>query len=223
MTGSVVLRLLAAAALTVAAVLGTTTAPPAPAEPCPDVEAMFARGTGEEPGLGKTGQLFVDALRSMLGGRSLGVYAVDYPASRDWPTGIAGIRDASTHIESTAAACPETKMVLGGFSQGAAVMGYVTADVIPDGVDAAGLPRPLPPELADHVAAVVLLGKPSVQTLAMIGEPPVLIGPLYTGKTIELCTTGDPICSDGVNFSAHNAYAQQGLIDRGASYAVSHL
>jgi cutinase len=39
--------------------------PSATAEPCsPDVEVVFARGTGEPAGVGGVGQAFVDALRS---------------------------------------------------------------------------------------------------------------------------------------------------------------
>jgi cutinase len=35
---------------------------------------------------------------------------------------VDGISDAGHHVESMAASCPRTKMVLGGYSQGAAVM-----------------------------------------------------------------------------------------------------
>ena len=58
--------------------------PTATAEPCPDVEVVFARGTTEPPGVGGVGRAFVDSLRSQLGGRSVGVYAVNYPASNDF-------------------------------------------------------------------------------------------------------------------------------------------
>ena len=55
------------------------------------------------------GGAFVDSLRSQLGGRSVGVYAVDYPASREFETSTpAGARDASTHIQAMAANCPNT-------------------------------------------------------------------------------------------------------------------
>lgn len=111
---------------------------------CPDVEVVFARGTGEPPGVGGIGEDFIDALRSKIGEKSMGVYGVDYPATTDFPTAMAGIYDAGTHVEQTAANCPQSKLVLGGFSQGAAVMGFVTAAAIPDGapLDA---PRPMPP------------------------------------------------------------------------------
>lgn len=89
---------------------------------CPDVEVVFARGTGEPPGVGGIGEDFIDALRSKIGEKSMGVYGVDYPATTDFPTAMAGIYDAGTHVEQTAANCPQSKLVLGGFSQGAAVM-----------------------------------------------------------------------------------------------------
>lgn len=66
----------------------------ASAGPCPDTEVVFARGTGEAPGLGPTGDSFVDALRSRVGANSPGVYPVNYPASDQWSTGIDGVRDA---------------------------------------------------------------------------------------------------------------------------------
>ena len=58
---------------------------PAHADPCPDVEVVFARGSGEPPGLGSVGGPFVDALRSQIGSKTLGVYPVNYPASTDFP------------------------------------------------------------------------------------------------------------------------------------------
>ena len=48
---------------------------------------MFARGTGEEPGVGPTGQAFVDALRARLGGKIAGRLPGNYPASDQWSTG----------------------------------------------------------------------------------------------------------------------------------------
>ncbi|MGH3561973.1 MAG: cutinase family protein [Mycobacterium sp.] len=205
--------------------LQSAAAPPASAagEPCPDVETVFARGTAEEPGLGPTGQAFVDSLRPKIGTKSLGVYAVNYPATDDWPTGIDGVRDASAHILSTAATCPKTKMVLGGFSQGAAVMGFVTANVIPDGVGGPDLPQPMPPEVADHVAAVTLFGTPNERAMNFLGEPPVVIGPLYAAKTVQLCAPEDPVCSEGMNFAAHTPGEYEGMVDEGAAYAAGRL
>ena len=214
-------RFLAAVVLTWA-VLGVFV-PSVSAEPCPDVQAVFARGTTEVPGVGAIGQAFVDSLQSKVGSKSFGVYAVDYPATTDFPTAVDGIRDAGSHVESMAANCPKTKMVLGGYSQGAAVMGFVTSAAIPDGVDAADVPQPMPPDLANHVAAVTLFGTPSHKFTDTVGAPPVVIGPLYQPKTIELCATDDPVCSDGGDWAAHAAYVDDGMVDQAANFATSHL
>ncbi|WP_445159793.1 cutinase family protein [Mycobacterium sp. Dal123C01] len=220
-----VIRLVGPAAVA-ALGLGTSllVSPTASAEPCPDAQVVFARGTGEDPGVGPTGQAFIDNLRGREAGKSVDVYAVNYPASNDWETGVDGIRDASNHVISMAGSCPKTKMVLSGFSQGAAVMGFVTSAAVPDGVDPATVPKPLAPEIADHVAAVVLFGTPNTRAMNFLGQPQVVIGPTYQAKTIKVCATDDPVCSDGMNFSAHNVYADDASwIDKGASFAANQI
>jgi hypothetical protein len=166
----------------------------------------------------------VNSLRPRLGTKSVAVYPVDYPATIDFETSLDGIKDASAHIRSMTASCPNTKLVLGGFSQGAAVMGFVTANVIPDGAPS-GVPNPMPAEVADHVAAVALFGKPNARFMHAINEPQIMIGPLYAGKTIDLCVPDDPICSSGTDFNAHNAYADTdtGLVDQAATFVSSRL
>ena len=57
-----------------------------------------------------------------------------------------------------------------------------------------------------------------------LGQPPVVIGPLYDAKTVKVCATDDPVCSDGLNFAAHDTYADDGSwIDKGVTFASSHL
>jgi cutinase-like protein len=208
-----------------ASVVSGSAVPSASAQPpCPDVQVVFARGTGEPPGVGPTGQAFVDSLRSRVGGKSVEVYPVNYPASDQWDTGLDGIRDAGAHVVSMAGECPKTKMVLGGFSQGAAVMGFVTSAAVPDGVDPATVPKPLAPEVADHVAAVVLYGTPNARAMNFLGQPPVVIGPTYAAKTIKVCVPEDPVCSEGMNFAAHNTYADDAsMVDQGANFAADRV
>lgn len=220
---------LAAAAVVGAAALLSAPTPSVSADPCPDVEVVFARGTGEPPGLGGVGGSFVDALRGQLGGRSLGVYPVNYQASSDFQspdfpvTVIDGIRDAGNHVESMAANCPKTREVIGGYSQGAAVAGYVTSAAVPPGVPASAVPPPMPPEVASHVAAVTLFGTPSGDFLDKYHAPALVIGPLYKPKTLELCAAGDPICGAGSSPAAHTLYAANGMTGEAATYAASHL
>jgi cutinase len=201
--------------------------PSASAAPCSDVEVIFARGTFEPPGVGDTGQAFVDALRAKLGGKSVDVYPVNYPASLDFSTAAEGVIDASNKVRDVAATCPKTKMVLGGYSQGAAVMAYTTEDSIPAGYTLPpGITGPMAPEVANHVAAVALFGKPSSGFLQQIytGAPPISVGDLYTGKTTDICIPDDPVCAPGGNDqAAHTQYAVNGLAGQAADYAANRL
>lgn len=199
----------------------------AAAEPqaCPDIQVVFARGTFEAPGVGGTGQAFVDALRAKSAGKSVDVYPVNYPASLDFATAADGVVDAGNRIRATVAACPDTKVVLGGYSQGAAVAAYITADAVPAGfVLPPGLTGPMDPSVADHIAAVALFGKPSSGFLQMIytGAPPITVGAAYTGKTLDLCIPTDPVCAPGGgDGNSHNMYVANGLVEQAAEFAAS--
>ncbi|MGB8391840.1 cutinase family protein [Mycobacterium sp.] len=186
--------------------------PAASADPCSDVAVVFARGTHQDPGLGNIGQAFVDSLTSQLDGRSVAVYAVNYPANDDYHTSASmGSDDASAHIQDTIASCPKTRMVLGGYSQGATVIDLATSA--------------MPSSVADHVAAVALFGEPSSGFSNMLwgGQPLPTISPLYTAKTMSLCAPDDPICSAGGNIIAHVSYIQAGMTAQAATFAVNKL
>jgi hypothetical protein len=163
-------------------------------------------------------------LQSKVAGKSVEVYPVNYPATTDFRTAIDGISDARANILATAASCPDTKMVLGGFSQGAAVMGFVTANVVPDGVSAATVPTPMPLDVADHVAAVALFGKPSARFMRAINDPQIVIGPSYVDKTIDLCVEDDLVCDpDGRSFGIHSRYPDVGMANEGATLVARKL
>ncbi|MDT5047703.1 MAG: cutinase [Mycobacterium sp.] len=193
--------------------------PSAAAAPCPDIEVVFARGTGERPGVGYVGQAFVDSLRPNVGGRSVGVYAVNYPAAYDFSNSAsAGAGDASAHVQYMAANCPNTRMVLGGMSQGAGVIDLITIGSI---TVPGFTPAPMAPEVADHVAAVAVFGNPS-RNLPGLG-PLTTISPLYGAKTIDLCAPDDLFCSEGKSIIAHLSYVQNGMVSQAAAFAASRL
>jgi cutinase len=181
---------------------------------CPDIEVVFARGTDDTPGLGRVGSAFVESLRSQVGGRSVGTYAVNYPASFDFLTAADGANDASAHIQYMVANCPDTRLVLGGYSQGAAVIDIIAAVPFP----AVRFNSPLPPTVPEHVAAVAVFGNPS----AKLGAP-LTISPVWGSRAIDLCNAGDPVCSDGRNFTAHSNYVGTGLASQAAGFAAGLL
>ncbi|ORW84287.1 cutinase [Mycobacterium riyadhense] len=199
----------------------------ASAAPCPDVEVTFARGTDEPPGVGGVGQAFIDSLRSQVRGRSIGVYPVNYPATEDLaPSASAGASDASAHVQSMVANCPNTKLVLGGYSQGAGVIDLITiARASVAGFNAATLSA----EEADHVAAVAVFGNPTTRYL---GGPISEISPWYGHKAIDLCAPGDPVCSPGgLSLPTHDelfspehlSYVNSGMPSQAATFVANLL
>ncbi|MDT5056780.1 MAG: hypothetical protein QOF66_5146 [Mycobacterium sp.] len=219
-------------ALAVAAILAGSLAAPTPSanaadDSCPSVEVVFARGTNEAPGVGATGQSFVDALNARLPGKTVDVYAVNYPASLNFGQTADGIVDASNKIQTIATSCPTTKIVLGGYSQGAALAGYTTTDTVPAGFALpAGITGPMPPAIAPHVAAVVLFGTPDSWFLNLVDHnaPSITIGQPYTAKTLQLCATGDPVCfPGGLDRAAHSSYKDNGMADQAADFAARQL
>ncbi|HME47573.1 cutinase family protein [Mycobacterium sp.] len=203
---------LAAAALMFGCLL-TAPVPSASADGCPDVEVIFARGTGEPPGVGSVGQAFVNSLSSRVGGRSVGVYAVDYPATLNVLHAAAGANDVTGHLSYMAANCPNTRLVLGGFSQGAYVMDLVAGAPMPS----VGFNGPATPDVAQAVAAVAVFGNPSYRIL---GGPLSSLSPQYGGKAIDLCNGNDPVCSNGTDRSAHSLYVESGMTSQAANYVA---
>lgn len=212
-------RLLFGAAALAAASVTAPAMPSAAADPCPDVEVIFARGTGGV-GLGDVGQAFVDAVRAKAGGRSVDVYSVNYPASFDFAGSVpVGAADAAARAQSMAFNCPNTRLVLSGISQGAGVIDLITMDQRPLGPYT---PTPMPPEVAGHVAAVAVFGNPAGTMPG--GGPLTAMSSTYGAKTIDLCAPGDMYCAPGgQSFLAHLAYVQNGMVEQAADFVAGRL
>jgi len=189
--------------------------PIAHAAQCPDVELVFARGTSEPAGAGRVGQALANQLAAQLGGRTLGVYGVNYPATYDFLGAADGAIDATNRIATMSAQCPSTRYVLGGYSQGAAVVDMLLG-IPPLGnkVGDVGSAPPLPAALANKVVAVAAFGNPSTK----FGIPVSAAVMPFAGKGIDLCNDGDPICSQGRNPFAHTSYENTPLVGEAAGF-----
>lgn len=202
-----------------AVISGVTLSAPATAAPtdaCADVQVVFARGTGEPAGIGRVGQAFVDALRPLVDGKSVAVYAVNYPATRDFLRAAEGANDASLFVQNTVATCPDTDIVLGGYSQGAAVIDALGIAQTPT----LGFTQTLPAAAADRVAAVAVFGNPSIR---LLGGPLTALSPTFGPKTIDLCNGADPVCSNGDDRAAHSLYEESGLTTQAAQFVADRL
>ena len=100
---------------------------------CKPVTVIFARGTIE---LGNVGSLvgppFFNALDVVLGADNVGVQGVDYPADiLGYLEGgdPGGAATAASLLNQAASQCPDTQIVLSGYSQGAQVVHLGEAQV----------------------------------------------------------------------------------------------
>ncbi|KAL7791485.1 carbohydrate esterase family 5 protein [Trichoderma ceciliae] len=146
-------------------------------EACGDVTVLFARGTCDPGNVGVlVGPWFFESLQSALGGVSVGVQGVSYPASVEgFLTGAVqpGI-DMANQIRSVIQSCPNTKIVLGGYSQGSMVVHNAASNL-----DAATMSK---------ISAVVLFGDP------YNGKA---VANFDASKVLVVCHDGDNICQGG--------------------------
>jgi cutinase len=172
----------------------------------------------ESPGPGAVGNAFISGLQSKVS-KNIGSYAVKYPADTQVDVGA---NDMSHHVQEMVANCPDTRLVLGGYSLGAAVTDVVLAAPI----GAFGFDSPLPPGIGQHVAAVVLFGNGS----QWVG-PITNFNPTYNDRTIELCHGADPICNPADPNTWHDnwpqhlagAYIDSGMANQAADFVASKL
>jgi len=210
-----ILTVVAAAAGLLTPVLTPTPVPVAHADGCPDIEVVFARGTTEPVGIGRVGTAFVNDLRDRVGGRTVGTYAVNYPATFDFRAAADGANDASAHIQQMMADCPNTRLVLGGFSQGAAVIDVISELPVPG----AGFTVPLPADAPDHVAAIALFSNPSAKA-----GLPLTMSPTWGNRSIDLCLPDDAICDTlGTNVAVHSTYPESGQTTMAADFVAARV
>lgn len=215
---SACVAMLTAGVLLVAPAVATRGVATASAAACPAVEVIFARGRLEPPGPGQIGNAFVGALRKNTG-KNVNLYAVRYPADNQVDVGA---NDMSARVESTMASCPDTRIVLGGYSLGAAVTDVALA--VPFAFF--GFDNPMPPDADQHIAAVALFGNGSAWA-GPIGN----FAPTYRERTIDLCHAADPICNPAdpntweQNWTDHaaKAYIDAGMVNDAANFAAGRV
>lgn len=184
---------------------------------CPDMAVLFARGTaelgtsvillsladdiyGSSPWLMSnsignvglyTGPSFFTALRNYINGTStMAVQGVPYPAS------IGGFLAGGSPLGSnvmadlankTASACPNTKIIMSGYSQGAQVVHNAMQKVAAMS-NTTATPNNTNVDVASRISSVVLFGDPRNGT-AVPG--------IDQARVLSLCNAQDNICAKG--------------------------
>lgn len=148
--------------------------------------------------------------------KNLSVYAVRYDANTDVG---GGANDLSAHLQQTANNCPDTKLVVGGYSLGAGVVD--TALGVPgpvqignfflrqSGTTRGGRPHPRDRDIRQHRESLC-----PVQSLAGA----------YGDRVLDLCNDGDPVCMDGNQdtWKSHTSYPPA-LINQAADFAAARV
>lgn len=85
---------------------------------CPSIHIFGARETTASPGYGSAGELIDNIISANSGATG---EAIDYPASGDNPpyaeSRSEGVSAVNSQVASFASQCPDTKIVLVGYSQ----------------------------------------------------------------------------------------------------------
>lgn len=191
--------------------------PVASAADCADAEVIFARGTDEPKGMGAVGDAFVAALREQAVGLNIAAYAVDYDAGKLQLGSGDGAKDAIKRIKATSESCPETKIVLGGYSQGANVINIVAGNPIVGIAWGASLPS----SFAGNVAAIATFGNVANRSGTKLPNQSAM----FAGKGIDLCHPQDPIChaGSGNEWSGHTDGYVPGYTTQAAAFVADKL
>ncbi len=200
-------------------------------DPCPDVLFVGLRGSGQNPGMGpQMSEVYERLVAALDPPRDVLVayHALDYPAEGTLTGGASQYSESIAHgvaalpeaVEMLASQCPETRIVLGGYSQGAHVIAVADHGFLE----------------AWNIDAVVLLANPVFApddpTEKVGGFNPDkggiirqawLDGPIAE-RTLQLCLSGDPVCQFGsVAFWVHsNGYTGE-VLDPIARFAADRL
>jgi hypothetical protein len=159
-------------------------------------DPLFARIQRELPGVKVLGYP-VQVRRSNLSIRVQSTNRLQYSASIAGAN--VGVADVVKRVNSQMRACPKSKFVLGGYSQG----GMVTIQAL----------SKLPKEARDKTVAVVLYG-------AGDGSG---VNAAFKQKTIANCAPGDFACPKSGKGRGHVSYNDKGTIwhDRAAKYVAA--
>jgi cutinase len=207
---------LAALSLAGGAGLATLTSPTASAATCSDLDVVAARGTFEPGTLGLiVGDPVFSALQKKITGKTLSSYAVNYPADLSLTSAATGNADVVNHVNAQAAACPNQRFILVGYSQGANVVDNSIGISSAGAVVGSPIVATIPAALAPRVAAVLLFGNP----IRALGKS---VTGTYQSRTIDFCANGDPICQNGgTDALAHLGYTSDA--DAAATFAAGKV
>lgn len=184
---------------------------------CAAVHIITARASGERAGEGITGALVSQIIRDS--DQEITRASVVYPATLNNYANSSGqgVTALKAQLTRQVQNCPDQKIVLAGYSQGA----HVTLDVLGGGGGGVlgGAVAAVPDDVASHVVAVATFGDPrfvinqafDLGTSRRSGLFPrnatqlQRLGQL-ADKIQSFCDSGDTFCASGASINTHLTY-----------------
>ena len=176
---------------------------------CADVYVIGARGSGQPDGFGPQAGPVVDSIEASLQGRGLTVESapLDYPAisvsdsfglvllTGDYARSVrAGVIELIAEMTRVARECPESDLVLVGYSQGAQVI-KVALEELPPIHRISGIVLLADPTRDRNQIGIARLGDPSVERSGSFG--PVALLDHFRSVAVDICAAGDGVCDRG--------------------------
>ncbi|KAF1991070.1 carbohydrate esterase family 5 protein, partial [Aulographum hederae CBS 113979] len=183
---------------------------------CAPAHIIVARGSNEPQGPGVIGSLANMTMRDAPG---TSMESIVWPATIDNYANSSSEGTAATTAALSAKVlqCPQTKIIMMGYSQGAHVIGDSLC-----GGGLVGLPTPpVDPAISANVVAIVQYGDPrhlpnmpyDIGTSIKTGLFPRNLATQSCSRFAPLlrsfCDTGDPFCDQGTAIEVHRRYARE--------------
>jgi hypothetical protein len=206
----------AAGALALAMTAGTAGAAPAPSSGCAAVSIITARASGEAAGEGIIGAL-AQAVQTDSA-QSVSRASVSYPATlNNYASSSAqGTSALKTQLTNLVNSCPNSKVVLLGYSQGAHVIGDVVAGG--GGGSLGATTAAISTSVSGHVVAMVQMGDPrfvagksfdkgtNTTHASMFPRGANMALDPFASRLQSFCDNNDPFCAGGNNTNVHLTY-----------------
>ncbi|XXH04666.1 hypothetical protein Hte_011085 [Hypoxylon texense] len=184
---------------------------------CAKLHVFGAREWNVPQGFGSE-QPLIEAIQAAYPGATS--EAIVYPASPrgdNYPSSVtAGIKAVVDQVTAYAAKCPDSAVVMVGYSEGSQIVDDAFCGG-PDGNSMAETAAPIPTEVGERVKALIFMGDPrnipglpynigSSTGGGFAQRPADFVCPVYADRIRSYCDAEDPYCSNGNNVRHHEQY-----------------
>ncbi|PMD42970.1 carbohydrate esterase family 5 protein [Hyaloscypha variabilis F] len=187
---------------------------------CPNLHVFGARETTVPQGFGSSGSVVDMILAANPGATKEQIF---YPATGGDTYGTsarAGVLAVTNQVTNFSTQCPETQIVLVGYSQGAQIMDDAMCGGGDPDEQILNTTAPISATIAARVKAIILMGDPrhtpgapyNIGNSTEPGFAPRLSGQICTAFASIIqsyCDQADPFCSKGNDPAVHKGYPKE--------------